>query len=69
MNKTRILILVTTFLIGLIRLPDWVYNNFWNIGFWKIFPFDFKYQYLIILYSIFLTVCVELFIRFIKKFA
>jgi hypothetical protein len=69
MNKVRISILTLTFLIGMLRLPDWVYNNFWNKSFWEVLPFTFKYGYLWIIYAVLTTVFVELIIRFIKKYA
>ena len=69
MNKVRMSILALTFLAGMIRLPDFVYNNFWNKSFWDVLPFTMKYGYLLFIYAVLLTVFVELVIRFIKKYA
>ena len=69
MNKVRISILSFTFLVGMIRIPDFVYNNFWNKSFWEVLPFTFKYGYLAIMYAALLTVFIELLIRFVKKYA
>ena len=68
MNKVRVSILTLTFLVGMIRLPDWVYNNFWNKSFWEVLPFTFKYGYLLFIYAVLSTICVELIMRFIKKY-
>jgi hypothetical protein len=69
MNKVRISILSFTFLVGMIRLPNWVLDNFWNKSFWEVFPFTFKLGYLLFIYAVLLTICVELLIRFVKKYA
>ena len=69
MNKVRVSILVLTFLVGMIRIPDWVYNNFWNKSFWEVLPFTFKYGYLTLIYAVLSTIFVEMLIRFIKKYA
>ena len=69
MNKVRISILALTFLAGMIRLPDFVYNNLWNKSFWDVLPFTLMYWQLKLLYATVSTVCVEFIIRFIKKFA
>ena len=69
MNKVQISILSFTFLVGMIRIPDFVYNNFWNKSFWEVLPFTMKYGYLLFIYAVLLTVFVELLIRFVKKYA
>ena len=69
MNKVRISILTLTFLVGMIRLPNWVLDNFWNKSFWDVFPFTVRYYQLNIIYAALSVVCVELLIRFIKKYA
>jgi hypothetical protein len=69
MNKVRISILSFTFLVGMTRLPDFVFNNLWNKSFWQVLPFTMKYGYLLFIYAVLLTICVELIIRFIKKYA
>jgi len=68
-NKVRTLILAVTFLAGMICLPDFVYNIFWNKSFWDVLPFTLMYWQLILLYAIVSTICVEFIIRFIKKYA
>jgi len=69
MSKARILILTLTFFSGMIRVPDWVYGNFWNIEFWELFPFTFKYGYFVFIYAVLSTLMMELFIRIVKKYA
>jgi hypothetical protein len=69
MNKVRISILAFTFLAGMVRVPDFVYNNFWNKSFWETLPFTFNYGYFRFIYAVLLTICVELVIRFVKKYA
>ena len=68
-NKVRISILAFTFLGGIVRVPDFVYNNFWNKSFWEALPFTFNYGYFRFIYAVLLTICVELMIRFFKKYA
>jgi hypothetical protein len=68
-NKVRISILAFTFLAGIVRVPDFVYNNFWNKSFWEALPFTFNYGYFRFIYAVLLTICVELMIRFFKKYA
>jgi hypothetical protein len=53
----------------MIRVPDWVYGNFWNIEFWELFPFTFKYGYFVFIYAVLSTLMMELFIRIVKKYA
>ena len=69
MNKVRISMLTLTFLVGMIRLPNWVLDNFWNKSFWDVLPFTVRYYQLNIIYAALSVVCVELLIRFIKKYA
>jgi hypothetical protein len=69
MNKIKISILSLTFVAGMIHVPDWVYNRFWNISFWEIFPFTFKYGYFAFIYAVISTALLELFIRFVKKYS
>jgi hypothetical protein len=69
MNKVRISILSLTFLVGMIRLPNWVIDNFWNKSFWDALPFTMRYYQLSIIYAVLSVVCVELLIRFVKKYA
>ena len=69
MKKTRIAILVFTFLLGLVYQPNWVYQNFysnprWVDGAWWSLSFP---AYLIV-YAVLSTVFVELVIRFVKKY-
>jgi len=70
MKKTRILILVVTFLFGLIYQPVWVYNNFWfRADFYDSIPFTIPYWTFLLIYSIISTLFVELIIRLIKRYA
>ena len=70
MKKTRISILVVTFLFGLIHQPVWVYNNFWyRADFYDSIPFTVPYWVFLLIYAIISTAFVELVIRLIKKYA
>jgi hypothetical protein len=70
MNKTRISILIVTFLFGLFYQPVWVYNNFWfRADFYDSIPFTVPYWVFLLIYAIFSTAFVELVIRLIKKYA
>ena len=70
MKKTRISILVVTFLFGLIYQPVWVYNNFWfRADFYDSIPFTVPYWVFLLIYAIISTTFVELVIRLIKKYA
>jgi hypothetical protein len=70
MKKTRISILVVTFLFGLIYQPVWVYNNFWfRADFYDSIPFTFPYWVFLLIYAIISTAFVELVIRLIKNYA
>ena len=70
MKKTRISILVVTFLFGLIYQPVWVYNNFWyRADFYDAIPFTVTYWVFLLIYAIISTAFVELVIRLIKKYA
>ena len=70
MKKTRVSILVVTFLFGLIYQPVWVYNNFWfRADFYDSIPFTFPYWVFLLIYAIISTTFVELVIRFVKKYA
>ena len=70
MKKTRISILVVTFLFGLIYQPVWVYNNFWyKADFYDSIPFTVPYWSFLLIYSLISTAFVELVIRFVKKYA
>ena len=70
MKKTRISILVVTFLFGLIYQPVWVYNNFWfRADFYDSIPFTVPYWVFLLIYAIISTAFVELVIRLIKKYA
>ncbi len=70
MKKTRISILIVTFLFGLIYQPVWVYNNFWyRADFYDSIPFTVPYWVFLLIYAIISTAFVELVIRLIKKYA
>ena len=69
MKKTRILILVFTFIVGLVYQPNWIYQNFYfnprwiNDSWWSL-----SYPAYLIVYAMLFTVFVELVIRFVKKY-
>ena len=70
MNKTRITLLVLTFLAAMAYQPNWVYENFWSKAeFYDSIPFTVPYMVFLIIYSAFTTGLAELGIRFIKKYA
>jgi hypothetical protein len=53
----------------MIRVPNWVFDNFWNKSFWEVLPFTFEYGYFRFIYAALLTIFVEMLIRFVKKYA
>ena len=69
MKKSRIAILVFTFLLGLVYQPIWVYSNFYfnprwvDDAWWSL-----SYPAFLIIYAALSTVFVELVIRLIKKY-
>ena len=70
MNKTRISLLVLTFLIAMVYQPNWVYENFWSkANFYDSIPFAVPYLAFLFIYSAITTGLAELGIRFIKKYA
>ena len=70
MKKTRIAILVLTFLSAMVFQPNWVYENFWSkAAFYDSIPFTVPYLAFLIIYSAITTFLAELGIRFIKRFA
>ena len=70
MNKTRISLLVLTFLIAMAYQPNWVYENFWSkADFYNSIPFKIPYLVFLIVYGTITTGLAELGIRFIKKYA
>ena len=70
MNKTRISLLVLTFISAMLFQPNWVYENFWSkADFYDSIPFTIPYLAFLIIYSSITTVLTELGIRFIKKYA
>ena len=70
MKKTRVLILVFTFIVGLVYQPNWVYQNFYfnprwvDDSWWSL-----SYPVYLIVYAVLSIICVELAMRFIKKYA
>ena len=69
MNKTRISLLVLTFLVAMAYQPNWVYENFWsNADFYDSIPFTVPYLVFLVVYSSITTGLAELAIRFIKKY-
>ena len=69
MKKTRIAILVFTFLLGLIYQPNWVYQNFYSNPRWVDDAWwSLSYPAYLIVYAVISTVFVELVIRFVKKY-
>lgn len=70
MNKTRIVLLVLTFISAMAYQPNWVYENFWSkADFYDSIPFTVPYLAFLIIYSVITTSLIELAIRFIKKYA
>jgi hypothetical protein len=70
MNKTRISLLVLTFLSAMLYQPSWVYENFWSkADFYNSIPFTVPYLAFLIIYSAITTGFAELGIRFVKKYA
>ena len=70
MNKTRIALLVLTFISAMTYQPNWAYENFWSkANFYDSIPFTVPYLAFLIIYSAITTGLAELGIRFIKKYA
>ena len=70
MNKTRISLLVLTFLVAMAYQPNWVYENFWSkADFYDSIPFTVPYLVFLVAYSSITTGLAELYIRFVKKYA
>ncbi|CAB4756268.1 unannotated protein [freshwater metagenome] len=70
MNKTRIALLVLTFISAMAYQPNWVYENFWSkADFYDSIPFTVPFLVFLIIYSSITTGLVELGIRLIKKHA
>ena len=72
MTKVRICVLTFVFL-GSFLLPgepNFIYENFWSkADFWDVLPFTPSFWLYKFLYAVITTGFVELFIRFIKKYA
>jgi hypothetical protein len=70
MNKTKISILLLTFISGIfLREPNFVYENFWSkANFWKSIPFDVYYWQYKLLYTVILVFIVNYIMVFIKKY-
>jgi hypothetical protein len=69
MNKVRISILLTTFLVGIFYQPNWVYENFYSNPRWVDDAWwSLNYPAFLIVYAFFSVGFVELIIRFIKKY-
>jgi hypothetical protein len=70
LNKTRIALLATIFLVAMLYQPNWVYENFWSrADFYDSIPFTVPYLAFLLIYSAITTGLAELGIRFIKKYA
>jgi hypothetical protein len=70
MNKTRISLLVLTFLSAMLYQPTWVYENFWSkADFYDSIPFIVPYIVFLMIYSLIAASFAELAIRFIKNYA
>jgi hypothetical protein len=71
MNKTRISLLSFVFLVALFTpQPGFIFQNFWSrADFWEALPFTPSVGLYIFLYAVTVTGFVELFIRFVKKYA
>jgi hypothetical protein len=69
MKKTRIAILVFTFLLGLVYQPNWVYQNFYSNPRWVDDAWwSLSYPAYLLVYALLSTAFVELVIRLIKKY-
>ena len=71
MNKIRISLLGFVFLATFF-LPEqnFIYENFWSkANFWDVLPFTPSVYLYRFLYAVISTSIVELFIRFVKKYA
>ena len=69
-NKTRISLLLLTFISAMLYQPNWVYENFWSkADFYDSIPFTVPYLVFLLIYSVITTSLAELGIRFIKKYA
>ena len=69
-NKTRISLLLLTFISAMLYQPNWVYENFWSkADFYDSIPFTVPYLVFLLIYSVIATSLAELGIRFIKKYA
>jgi hypothetical protein len=69
MNKSRVLVLSITFLIGLFYQPNWIYQNFYfnprwvDDAWWSL-----NYPVFLIIYAVISVGFVELLIRITKRF-
>ena len=68
MENSRITVLVLTFISGVIYVPNWVFETFWNISLWEALPFDFYYGYFRVIYAVLLTIFVEVFMKLTRKY-
>jgi hypothetical protein len=70
MNKTRITLLTTCFLVAMLYQPNWVYQNFWSkADFYNSLPFTVPFLVFLIIYASISTAIAELGIRFVKRYA
>ena len=68
-NKTRISLLLLTFISAMLFQPNWVYQNFWSkADFYNSIPFSVPYLVFLLIYSLITTSLAEVGIRFIKKY-
>jgi hypothetical protein len=69
MKKTRISILVVTFLVGLVYQPNWIYQNFYSNPRWVDDAWwSLNDPAFIIIYAVISVGFVEMIIRFVKKY-
>ena len=68
MNKTRVTVLVLTFILAMVYQPKWVYENFWSkADFYDSIPFTVPYFIFLLIYAETTTGCAELGFSFFKK--
>jgi hypothetical protein len=69
-NLIRVSILVFTFLGAMVYQPNWLLDNFWyKADFYDSIPFNVPFIVFLVIQASLTTVWVELWIRFIKRFA
>ena len=66
----HLFLLFAVVLSAYIYQPTWVYNNFWaRADFYSSIPFRVPYFVYLTVYALFSVVAMEIFVRFVKRFA